>query len=160
MSNGTVQDAAEVDVWVNGEWMVVEAVLANNATAVMDESNDQALIGFADFEDVDMGELIGDVAMLALKKNSSAVPIALPTTDVPLAGNTTNQTAWESPEEFVLSEEVTVNETCNSGFNGTYCAESSKDMQHLCPGDKGSPSTMTVNGTLTQVRGAGAGGRG
>lgn len=111
MSNGTLQDAAEVDVWVGGQWLTVEAVLANNASVVEDEANLQALIGFADFEDIDMGELPGDVAMLALKKNASVAPIALPTIDVPLAGNTTNQTAWVTPQEFVLSEKVTVNET-------------------------------------------------
>lgn len=152
MFNGTIQDAAEVDVWVGGQWMVVETVLANNATAASDEANMQALIGFADFEDVDMGELSGDVALLALKKNSSATPIALPTTDVPLAGNITNQTAWQTPQEYVLSEKVTVNATCNSGFNGTFCPEEEPEaFQPLCPGDKGSPATMSLNGTLTQV---------
>ena len=41
----------------------------------------------------------------------------------------------------------------NSGFNGTFCpVEEPEELQHLCPGDKGSPVTMQLNGTLTQVR--------
>lgn len=111
MKNGTAQEAAEVDVWVGGQWMTVETVLVNNSTAAANENNTLALVGFADFEDKDMGELSGDVAVLALKKNSSAAVIALPTAAVPLAGNATNQTAWETPEEWVAHAQLTVNET-------------------------------------------------
>lgn len=87
--SGKALSADQVAVWVSGEWLDVEAVHVAEEDALFSE--------FANDKDGPSW----DVAVLALKQASTAQWVALPTSDVPVAGEQVEQTAWLEEEQYV-----------------------------------------------------------
>lgn len=92
----------------------------------------------------------GDVAVLALAKDSTAPYVALPISDIPAAGDFINQTAFDEEARWIAYANLTVNASCpeGAGWADTFCANGTDLLTEECPHDKGSPALL-FNGTTT-----------
>lgn len=120
-------DAANVSLWVAGEWLNVSAVnvsasetggralllpalplsVARRATRAppLDCSTAQLLspLPHTDWTNFDVPQANNswDIAVLTLANNSAAEWVGLPTSDVPSIGIVVEQTAWEEEGEWI-----------------------------------------------------------
>lgn len=124
---GAAADSSEVKVWVDGRWHKVETVLVNTGDAPYNEFSNPKTEGS------------GNVAMLALVRDSAAPCATLPTSDVPALGAWVNTWAKELPATPAVTAMIPVWDGCTeAGWADEFCAGGSGFLQ-TCPDDKGSP---------------------